>query len=305
MSKGRFVKIVDEDGKIIDNFIIPMNKEVGLVDKKKNLTPSQINYLEEKKEMQTASELLGGYVHMCYIKNELLFDNLNVQPATITRVIYLATYLEYNYKNNGLLVVKGLRDKHIPMTRKVMQSKLGLTDKTFSRFLKDAKDNMLLFETEEAMYLNPEYFSKGKCEFDSKEYTRLYIDPIRNLFDNSKVTQHKRLSYIFRLIPFIHYETNVICYNPNETNGKLIKDMQLSDICDLFNIDRSNGNKFKKDLLKFYVTLIGEKFYFFKYVNVEGLAKDRSYFVVNPYVIYKGGNSEVMKAIAKIFFIDE
>ena len=51
MSKGRFVKIVDEDGKIIDNFIIPMNKEVGLVDKKKNLTPSQINYLEEKKEI--------------------------------------------------------------------------------------------------------------------------------------------------------------------------------------------------------------------------------------------------------------
>lgn len=301
----KIYKLIDENGEVIDNFTVRKGETIGVLQKKKNLTPKQNLHLTEIREMKEISELLGGYIHMAFIKNDLLFNNLNLSPGTITRLIYLATYLEYDNKEKGVLMYKGVRGKHIPMTRKTMRKVLRLGERSFYEFLYESKDNNMIFETKEKLYLNPEYFSKGKCDFKKGEYTRIYIDSIRNLFDNTKVSQHKQLSYILRLIPFTHYQYNVICFNPNETNFKLIKDMTLEDICNLFNVGDTNKSRFKKNLLKFWINLDGEKFYLFKYVKVEGLTKDHDYFVVNPYVIFKGNDSEVMKSIAKLFYFDE
>lgn len=303
MSKD-FVRVIDTDGNVLEHYILKPGEELAVVNKKKELTDKQIEFLNSNKELKDINNQLGGFVTMCYVKNEVLFNEFDIMASSVSRLIYLATYLEYNDKEDGLLVCKSKYNKLIPMNRKIMMSKLRLSEKTFKTFLYDVKAHNLIFENGGKLYLNPDYFTKGKCSFDTKSYTRLYIDPIRSLFENSKVSSHKQLSYVFRLIPMIHYHLNVICYNPDETNIKKIKDISLVDICGLLGIDVVNKSRFKRDMLKFYVTIEGEKFYLFKYVKVEGLESDKDYFVINPYVIYKGNDPKMLISIGKLFYFD-
>ena len=82
-------------------------------------------------------------------------------------------------------------------------------------------------------------------------------------------------------------------------------DTSLDEICELFNIDKSHRTRFKKDMLKYYVELEGYKYYLFKYIKIEGYYSDHDYFVLNPYIIYKGNNPQLAEDIAKLFYFDE
>lgn len=299
---GDIVRVVDTDGNVLENYILKSGEELAVVNKRKELSDRQVEFLRQNEDLKKLNSELGGFVTMCYVKNELLFNELNLVQANISRLIYLSTYLEYNDKEDGLLVYVSRNNKKLPMNRKSMRSKLRLSENAFKRFLYDVKEYNLIFEVDNKLYLNPEYFTRGTCNYNSKEYTRLYIEPIRSLFENSTVTSHKQLANIFRLIPMMHYDLNVICYNPNETNTKKIKDISLIDICRMLGIDETNRSKFKREMLKFYVTLEGEKFYLFKHVVVEGLEDKKDYFVINPYVIYKGNNPKMIIDIGKLFY---
>ena len=97
----------------------------------------------------------------CFVSNELLFNSLNLDLPSISRIIYLSTYLSYNSKEEGLLVIHQEGKKDIPMTRQMMQKKLKLSERTFSRFLADVKKSGLLFSVDDKHYINPQYISKG------------------------------------------------------------------------------------------------------------------------------------------------
>ena len=296
---------IDEEGNITSWGLKAKNEEVVIEKKRRELTEQQKKVITHNKELNELSKKLGGFITMYYVKNELLFNKVNISPASISRLIYIATYLDYNDRQNGLLVHKNKYNQLIPMDKKAMKQKLKLTDKTFSRFFKEVKDTSLIFEVEDKIYINPEYFTKGECEFDPGNYTRLYIKTTRELYEGTKVTSHKQLSYIFRLIPMAHYELNVICSNPEEQDLKKVNDLSLDEICELFNIDKSHRTKFKKDMLKYYVTLEGCQYYLFKYVLIEGYYSDHDYFALNPYIIYKGKNPQLVEDIGKLFYFDE
>ena len=74
------------------------------------------NLMEALKDAQTKvnelNTILGGFVTMYYVKNKLLFNEVDIMPASVSRLIYLATYLDYNDRENGLLVYK---NKYIPL----------------------------------------------------------------------------------------------------------------------------------------------------------------------------------------------
>ena len=53
------------------------------------------------------------------------------------------------------------------------------------------------------------------------------------------------------------------------------------------------------------VTLEGCQYYLFKYVLIEGYYSDHDYFALNPYIIYKGKNPQLVEDIGKLFYFDE
>jgi hypothetical protein len=299
------VYVVDKKtNELIEHRGMKRGELLDIVGHKDILTDAQKKRLNSISDIGAHSEKLGGFIFLGYVKNKLLFNELDIEQSNITRLIYLSTYLNYNTSNENLLIRYTKNKEIVPLDKKHMKSILKLQDRTFYSFIKNMKDNNLLFEVKDKFYLSPEYFTKGAVEFNSKEYTRIYIKTTRLLYENATSRQHKQLSYIYQLIPFIHFESNILTFTPDELDVNNIKKMQLIEICELLKIDRSNMLRFKKELLKFYIDMDDNRYYFFKYVRVEGDKNITDYFVVNPAIIWKGHNIEIVKKMMTLCFFD-
>ena len=299
----------DSNDNVVNDFMIHDNEEIQIVKKNRQLTDEQKRIIGLKKEKEKWNKELGGFITMYYIKNELLFSSLDLDLANISRIIYLATYMDYNSSQNNMLVKHAQCNKIEPLTRDDIKMLLKLSDTSFKSFLKNTKENNLLFEDKKKFYINPEYFTKGEVKFNPSEYTRLYIDTVRDLYERTTPRQHKQLSYIFQLIPKLHYESNILCHNPHETDLSQVRKMNLKDIAGWLNVntdDNKNTTRLKKDLLKYYLMRNGEKHYALKYVIVQSSTGVIDYFVVNPEIVWSGNNIEQVKEIVQLqFFQDE
>lgn len=285
--------------------LVGLIKEGETIKVIKDLNPKQKAILNNKSNLNAYSKKLGGFLHVCYVKNQLLFNDLNLNLATISRFLYLATYIDYNDREENVLIKHSKNNKIECLNKKDIRNLLNLSDSTFKRFYKEVKDKELLFEVDNKIYLNPVYVNKGKSNFKDKDYTRIYIDTTRELYENCKSTQHKRLSYIYQLLPFLNYENNILCSNPEEKNIEKLNKLSFKDICEILGLsnDKKNMQKLKKDLFKFYITREDKKYYFFSYVTIRQETKSESYYIVNPMVIWKGTNLQIAKDIIGLLMI--
>lgn len=297
---------VGKDGLIKEDRVIKDNEIIDIKDRRKNLTAQQRYFLNKSNEFKRHCDSLGGYIHMIYAKNEILFNKSEIDKANISRIIYLATYMDYNDRKEGLLCVRSQHSKLEPMDKKTMQSILKLTDSTFKRFLKDMKDNELIYEVDKKFYVNPIYFNRGDIDKDvkksvDKSYCRLFIKPIRDLYEGCKTSKHKILASIYQLIPYIHLRTNALCLNPSEITKEPQK-MDSKTLCDILNIgiDKGQRSRFIKDLYSFKVDIENKTYKLFSYVKI--ISDNRDFYVVNPYVIYMGNDVDYVKKVAKDYF---
>ncbi|HHY0057933.1 hypothetical protein [Clostridioides difficile] len=309
IDKGNeFVKSVivtdNRTGEIVEHRGMKRGEIVEINKRKVCFTPEQKAIMNNKKELPSHNFKLGGFVFCAYVKNELLFNEISISRANISRLIYLTTYLNYNTGEENLLVKYSKYKEIVPIVRKNMREILNLKDRAFREFLTDVKKNNLLYESNGKFYISTEYFTKGISKFKDKDYTRIYINTSRFLYEHSTPRQHKQLSYIYQLIPYIHFESNILCLNPNELDISKLEKMSLHRICELLNVStiKQDMNRFKKELLKFYIELDGNKFYVFKYVIVEGTYKSMDYFIINPYVVWRGNNLNIAKRTINLCF---
>lgn len=306
---SRVNAVIEGTDIVISSILVKNNgtEEVSLKTEKvkKRLTPQQKLFLNRRDEFKSHCNYLGGFIHMIYTKNEILFSDANIDKANVSRIIYLATFMDYEQK--GLIVYqpKSKEGKFLPnepMTKKLIQTTLGLGDTSFKKFLKDMKNNSIMFEVDKKFYIDTNYFIKGEVEnFNGIEqsYCRLFIDIVRNLYEGCKPTQHKVLANIYQLVPFIHYSNNMLCHNPNELEDTA-EPMSLNDIGQLLNISDNKGNlkKLVKDLDKFYITTEDKEYKVFSYIRMT----DKDFYFVNPYVIYSGNDVQKLKWVANTYF---
>ena len=297
---------IDKFGNITEDTVIKKDEDYKIIKNNKQLTPQQIYFLNQSNEFKKHCDSLGGYIHMIYCKNEILFNNVDIDKANISRIIYLATYIDYSNRKEGLLCIRSQHNKLEPMDKKTMQSVLKLGDTAFKKFLKDMRDNSLIYEVEKKYYINPTYFNKGIVDEevkknDDKSYCRLFIEPIRSLYEGCKPTKHKVLASIYQLIPYIHLRTNALCLNPNKITEEPEK-MDSKILCELLGMstDRSQMNKFIKDLYSFTVDIKGKTYKLFSYVKI--VSDNIDFYVVNPYVLYMGNDVDYIKNVAKDYF---
>lgn len=131
----------------------------------------------------------------------------------------------------------------------------------------------------------------------NKESTRIFDNTIRKLYEQSKSTEHKKLGLFVRLIPYINFKYNIICYNPKEETEKYIKPMDMKQICDIVGYNNKNSARLKRELFSIKVD---EKFVVGNFETGAGNA-----FVINPSVFYAGNNIEDLKWLNSLFKIVE
>lgn len=289
MKKYKQIIEKDSEGNQTVVAIIDDSETVKVI---KKINPQQQAILNQKDTLKNTCSKLGGFIHVCYVKNELLFNKLGLNKPTISRILYLATYIDYNNRESNVLVRYGKNKKIKYLTIDEIKKLLKLSDRTFIRFIKEIKEKELLFECNNKLYLSDKYFEKGKCNFNKDEYTRLFISPIRHLYENCNVSQHKNLSDVLQLIPYLDRETNVI-----KIDGK---PSDIKDIMELLGFSTkgiNTINNFKKKMLQFNITYEGKKYYLFGALTIEYENKKRTAFVVNPYVLYGGNNIPVVNDV--------
>ena len=267
---------------------------------KRIVTEKEKAIINNKDELKRSNARLGGFLRVMYVENELLFNRIGLDSSEVARVLYLATYMDYENRNDGLLVRKEKR-LPVPMTRKDLFEVMKLGKTPFSTFISKMKEIGLLIEKDKQFYMNTDYFKKGEAT-RKETYTRLYIEPTRNLYEGCTARQHNQLGYILQLIPHCHYESNIICRNINSIYElKSLNVYKLEEICQLLGVSTNKGNerKFEKSLLTFTIKNEGKEYEVFKRVTVTGTGNN-SYYVINPLLYFRGKDIKEMKRIVTL-----
>lgn len=217
-----------------------------------------------------------------FIQNDSDFGDIT--PATLARLIYLNTYL--NFENNQLML-----KKDAPMYRKDLIRVLKISKGAISKFWHEVSPKYIMESESGLIFTNNNYFFRGYLNKTQKDdlyrYRKFFIRGIRKLYHSvGNVSQHKHLGYIFQMLPFINIEYNVLCHNPLETDYEKIEPLTLQEFCKEIGYNISQVSR----LLNIYKNIVfcnGQRFC--NFVN-DGLDRNNSKIFINPHVLYSGSN---------------
>ena len=243
-------------------------------------------YGENLRNQQALTRELGGFVKVLYYNNEILYGNeLGLSKATVTRLLMLSTYLDYD---NCLVLEIPKTKKQAQeveyMKRKDIQEVLGLSKNAFDTFMKEITKANILIKEDKKYKLSSDYFYRGETSKDIY-FSRMYIDTVRELYVNTSTRKHSTLSYVFQLMPFVHWKTNILVKD-RMSNIENMEHLNMYDICELLGLETSKTsiNNMKKELLSFRVVRDGKELYLFNYLKVGGAKGSKESFVINPLV---------------------
>ena len=121
----------------------------------------------------------------------------------------------------------------------------------------------------------------------------MFNNAIQELYRVASPREHKRISILLDILPYINYKYNIVCYNPTEDNIELIKPIKMSDLCTMIGYDKTHSSRIKKQL--FALRVNGEKVIgSWEIENVKAL-------LVNPRIYYKGGEENGLDYLEAIF----
>lgn len=258
-----------ETGEILDEVVIindleDIQKQKDILDKRKSNEEFKV-FIDEN---------LGNFYFLFY----KLIDK-GIQRQYIVRFLYLCTYIDYN--NN--LLYGNAKDDNKYMLDKDLQEVLRLSRSESTRTIKSLIKNELIYINENnIIHINKKYCLKGKIEGakNKSKKVRIFENGIKELYEKSKPTEHKKLALLIELLPYINFGNNIICENPECEIHSEIKPLDLKTICEIIKYSPNQSSRLKKDLLSLRVN--GELVTIF---NETDLGK---FIAINPKVYYKG-----------------
>ena len=280
----------NSDGEIISSDTIGANDAIKYIKPPKEGSKEK-HYKKNEEKIGIMSQELGGFYFMLYFENKELFDG-RIDEKHISRLIYLATYLDYD---NNRLVERIGRSNEI-LTEKDIKAKLKLDKKTYRTFIDEVVAKNLLMFKEDGIYLSERFFCKGKCPKDGRQFSRVYISTVRQLYTQISPRQHKTLSYLFKLLPYCDFEYNVITKHPNQEDAMKHR-MTREDVAELLNVNLNTYKKIENSLEELEVTIMGETYYVLCSVTIKCGKERRSFYAVNPLLFNSGNEIDKLQSV--------
>lgn len=287
--------IIDED-----TGEVKTERKLKELDKVRVITKEQEDYLKNKTDLGKMESDLGGFYMLYY--NERLFDGL-ISDTHIARVIYLATFIEYD-TNKLVFYENGKINK--PFTERDIKEILGIKKvQTYNEFKKEILDSGIMTITDSGIYMSKTYFNKGKDKGNKFYFMKMYIDTIRQLYEQTNTRQHKTLGHLFKLIPFIDYEYNILTNSPNTNDRIKERLMTKKDIAKLLNMDLKTYERVEQQLLKLTITFRDKKYPLIGAISIKALdtemnrIRKTNCYVVNPLIYSSINDYNVIDEINK------
>lgn len=245
---------------------------------------------QEKSLRKRTSNTLGSFY---FLRNTVDFKGIT--ESDITRLIFLSTYTKYGTSK--------LIYKNKPVYRKELIQLLGISKAETSKFLNRVCPKFLL-ETDEGIILSKtDIFIRGNLTKEQKAdvfgYRKFYIKAVRKLYNEVDKTKHKHLGYIFRLLPYINIEFNVLCSNPQEEELEDVDFITLGDFCDLIGYNKHNVGRLISSFKQISFNIDGKNRNFVNFV-ISGMDILDSRVYINPRILYSGKHYERVEILGAL-----
>ena len=278
----------------MDN-IIPIDKETGEIieDGYVIFTTEQLaEYRKKKEKEKNRFKNTNSFSWLAYEINKPILDK-KISGATLTRFIYLSTFLKYN---TDFLVQTNNKNK---IKRSDLCKVLGIKERTVQYFLRECKEKDLIrVDEEDIIHINTKYIFKGEININEGfHFARIYHKKIREIYDKVDISCHKTLSYLFLLLPYINIEWNIVCKNPYEKDQNLIDYISLEELSNILNYDKNHMIRLRNDLWKIR---FNDGFLAINFFAHPELSKWK--IIVNPSLYYSGNQYDKTMDIAKFIF---
>jgi hypothetical protein len=130
------------------------------------------------------------------------------------------------------------------------------------------------------------------------DFTRIYIQTTRDLYLNTTSKNHKKLSIVYKLLPYINWKYNILAKNINETEKERINPLSVKDILDILRYSNNNLTRFKKE----FYSLTYNQYQVFGTFQTKAEYKTSTIYL-NPLVAYRGNDIEELRTLINMFEI--
>lgn len=245
--------------------------------------------LERKnKKKYRRNSPLGNYF---FTKTLNEFDELTNE--TVARLVYLITFMDYQ---NRLMINHAKQ-----MNKKDIAKVLGVSSSTALRFWSEVSPKYIRESVCGLIVTDDTTFLKGKIT-NNTSLMQCYIDGIRKLYEQSEKSKHKYLGYIFKMLPYVHTEYNILCRNPYEDDLSKIEALNIKDFCKIINYDVTRYHKLKriyKDILfKISDNKGTHSERFCSFVD-DGIHHSKAMMIINPRIFYVGDDFKAVKIMGE------
>lgn len=285
-----FQNYVNVDTGEVHNDVLIVTKEDKESEIKEGMLRQQKHdYLQKKTEYTDLIKDLGEGKGFYFSHYKNLLDQIGDDYALAFRFLYLCTYAGY--------------DRVLKYCGKFMvESDFGdvfdLSKPTVLSIKKSLFENGLVEKHENVLMVNENYFLRSSLK---KEYVgnscRVFNRGIRNIYENSKAGEHKKLGRVILLLELVHNEYNVICRNPDCSLEEDIDPLSLKEIGELIGFDTDDKHCYR--LIKFLLNIEVDDRYL-----LEVMTRDRDQkkmLVINPKIFYKGTHMEELGFLNAFF----
>ena len=244
-----------------------------------------IFYKNKSEFIQKITGLYGKFYFSFY-------NNLpDIPKQYLFRFIYLSTFLKYN---DDRLMMKESNERYKLIYEFELQDILKLSTREYQYTKKALIENKLIkIDNDKTIHINNKLSINGDIGNTKRDYIRVFNNAIQNIYINSTAKDHKKLFILIELLPYVNYNLNVLCFNPEETQPELINPLTLDDISNILDMYKNNKSKLKTLLLNIFVD--GKK--------AMMINKDykQEFYMVNPCIYYKGNKSKDIELLDKLF----
>ncbi|MDO3682162.1 hypothetical protein [Paenibacillus ehimensis] len=253
-------------------------------------TEAQRKHAKDRSTMGLFADENGGFVFSLFISCSTVAERFpTLTQSDMARLMFIGTYTGYE---DGRLRY----DNGTPLLRTSLEKLVGLSRARFSEFYNRLVTEDILREEDGEIDINPTVFQRGGSEVAGTEdyqRTRLYRRTVRDLYEAyGKGRDVKQLAIVYAVIPFLHFNTNIVCYNPQEYNAEKLKPMTLDKLAALLHY--SDTQKLK---IAMSSVMLGGRPVFGFVEDVNDKRKRRV--IVNPRVVF-AGNADGLRQVRGI-----
>lgn len=157
--------------------------------------------------------------------------------------------------------------------------------------------------------INRDVFMRGdmkpaeiaKIAQDDRYIMRLYFPVVRYLYESADHETRRVLNYMYKLLPFMNREYNIVCHNPLETDIEKVKPMRIGEFCEAIGYDKTHSGRISRMLFKPEFKVKDHYESAIAYVVNKSLRREDFCIYVNPRIFYAGNRANSVKVLGAFF----